>query len=356
MDILLNFYQAYSEYAAKFLGFWGDKGSRFFWLYLLSSLIIAYAVFRHQKKRDKTQDRFLTFLFPKSVWSHPDAWLDVRYFFFHGLIGHFFIAGLSTMGLLSGLHLTIGIESYDGLNNVSQFGTHLTLGVAVLVLTILVIIGDFISFFIHYLQHKVPLLWQFHKVHHAGEVMHPLSNAREHPIDNLTYNFFTNFIAGLVLGLILMVLNYKPSMLTVLGFSITTTIFNLGAYHFRHSHIWLKWPGIWSKLLGSPAHHHVHHSRHPDHLDKNFAFKFPVWDILFGTYIMPEDNKDVEFGIVEDNSELNSCINLYMIPFRDAYRVLKGTYNNGETSKPVGDASLNQTLIRAADLIPEPKI
>ena len=356
MDSLLNFYQAYGEYAAKFLGFLGDKGSRFFWLYLLSSLLIAYAVFQHQKKTDKTQNQFLSFLFPKSVWSHPDAWLDVRYFFFHGLIGHFLIAGLSYLGLYYGIQLTIGIEPYDRLSDVSQFGSHLTFGVAVLVFLIISVVGDFISFYIHYLQHKIPLLWQFHKIHHAGEVMHPLSNAREHPIDNLTYNFFSHFFTGIVLGLILMVLNYKPAMLTVLGFSVITTIFNLGAYHFRHSHIWLKWPGIWSKLLGSPAHHHVHHSRHPDHLDKNFAFKFPVWDILFGTYIMPEDNKDVEFGIVEESSELNSCINLYIIPFRDAYRVLKGTYNNGETSETVETASLNQSLIRPADLIPEPKI
>ena len=71
---------------------------------------------------------------------------------------------------------------------------------------------------------------------------------------------------------------------------------------------------------------------------------------------MPEDNKDVEFGIVEDSSELNTCINLYMIPFRDAYRVFKGTYNSGETSEPIGGASLNQSLVRSTDLIPEPKI
>ena len=74
------------------------------------------------------------------------------------------------------------------------------------------------------------------------------------------------------------------------------------------------------------THHHIHHSCHPDHLDKNFAFTFPIWDVLFKTYHMPEDNRDVEFGIVEDSSELNSCVNLYFIPFRDAYRVMKGSY------------------------------
>jgi len=48
---------------------------------------------------------------------------------------------------------------------------------------------------------------------------------------------------------------------------------------------------------------------------------------------MPENNADVEFGIVEDSSELNSCLNLYIIPFRDAYRVIKGTYEKSSNEK-----------------------
>jgi len=335
VDSFLKFFQAYGDYVTEFLGFMGDKGHRFYIIYLLASLTIAYFIFRHQKKTDDRENRFLSFLFPKSVWSNPTAWLDVRYFFFHGLIGHFLIFGLTSLGIYCGLQLTIGIEQFEQLGSVSKFGPHLSFVIAVLALITMVVIGDFMAFMVHYLQHKIPLLWQFHKVHHAGEVMHPMSNFREHPIDNLTYNFFTPFVVGLTLGIILLILGYTPSPLTILGFSLFSLAFNLGGYHLRHSHIWLKWPGIWSKVFGSPAHHHVHHSRHPDHLDKNFAFKFPIWDILFGTYIMPEDNRDVEFGIVEDSSELNSCINLYTIPFRDAYRVLKGPYKKEQNPDQV---------------------
>jgi sterol desaturase/sphingolipid hydroxylase (fatty acid hydroxylase superfamily) len=118
----------------------------------------------------------------------------------------------------------------------------------------------------------------------------------------------------------------------------------MAAYSLRHSHIWLKWPGVWSKILGSPAHHQVHHSRHPDHLDKNFAFMLPVWDILFKTYEMPEDNRDVEFGIVEDSSDLNSCMSLYTIPFRDAYRVWK----QGRKAQPSHSSETNP-LVDAAE-------
>ena len=333
MDSILNFLQAYSDYAAKFLGFITDKSHRFFGMYLLASLAIAYVIYVRQKQKTSGANTFLSFLFPKSVWSTPTAWLDVRYFFFHGLIGHFLLFGVTSLGIYSGLQLTIGMEQYGQLSSVSNFGPTLSLLIAFLALIIIVLVGDFLAFFLHFMQHKIPLLWQFHKVHHSGEVMHPLSNFREHPIDNLTYDFFINLGVGLVFGSILMVLGYTPTQLTIFGFSLFSTAFNLAAYQFRHSHIWLKWPGIWSKVFGSPAHHHVHHSRHPDHLDKNFAFMFPMWDLLFKTYVMPEDNRDVEFGIVEDSSALNSCVNLYVIPFRDAYRVLKGTYNKGTYGK-----------------------
>ena len=34
----------------------------------------------------------------------------------------------------------------------------------------------------HWLSHKVPLLWEFHKVHHNAEVLTPLTNFRLHPV------------------------------------------------------------------------------------------------------------------------------------------------------------------------------
>lgn len=294
-------------------------GHRLFFGFILISLLVAIFVFRSQKK----ETNVIQFLFPKYVWSNPSAILDVKYFFFHGLIGHFFFYGLAGLCLAIGVTSALGPEIGIMDNNISPHGPVLTGAIAVLFLVLVTMVADFIGWAIHYLQHKVPLLWQFHKVHHAGEVMHPLSNFREHPIDNIMYSIFVSLFQGLAWGFSLRALNYMPSDIEILGFSFFGVLFNASAYHLRHSHIWVKWPGVLSKVFASPAHHHVHHSRHPDHLDKNYAFMFPIWDILFGTYIMPEDNRDVEFGIIEDSSELNSCVNLYLIPFRDAYRLVK---------------------------------
>ncbi len=187
------------------------------------------------------------------------------------------------------------------------------------------LVVDFIAFYVHYLQHKIPILWQFHKVHHSAEVMHPLSNFREHPVDNLFYNIAIGLGAGATSGLAFNFLGYTPGLPTLLGVPLLMFLFNIVGYNLRHSHILLRWPGIWSKLFPSPAHHHVHHSCHPDHLDKNFAFMFPLWDVLFGTYVMPDDNRDVKFGVTEKDRghELNSCMKLYLLPFKDAWRMLR---------------------------------
>ncbi|WP_377191277.1 sterol desaturase family protein [Ruegeria meonggei] len=171
----------------------------------------------------------------------------------------------------------------------------------------------------------IPVLWQFHKVHNSAEVMHPLSNFREHPVDNFVYNVGIGMGSGAVAGLFFNMMGYAPSLPSLLGVPILMLLFNVVGYNLRHSHVWLRWPGVWSKVFPSPAHHHVHHSFHPDHLDKNFAFMFPLWDVLFGTYIMPEDNKDVKFGVTEKDrgNELDTCAKLYVNPFKAAWRLYR---------------------------------
>ncbi len=49
---------------------------------------------------------------------------------------------------------------------------------------------------------------------------------------------------------------------------------------------------------------------------------FPVRDVIFGTYTMPEDDRDVQFGVPEEQGRnLDTVLNLYLVPFRDAFRL-----------------------------------
>ncbi len=43
----------------------------------------------------------------------------------------------------------------------------------------------------------------------------------------------------------------------------------------------------------------------------------PVWDVIFGTFCLPETNKDVKFGLGNgEEADYNSVIGLYLVPFQ----------------------------------------
>jgi sterol desaturase/sphingolipid hydroxylase (fatty acid hydroxylase superfamily) len=327
-----------------------DPDARIYVLYLATSALFALGVFlRIRRTRQDEASGFLRFLFPRKVWDHPSAWLDLRYFFFHRMTGHFLATGGGVFATAAVLLLLTGGAGLPDATEATVLEGWKGLAASAGFMVVAMVVGDFTAFYVHYLQHKIPLLWQFHKVHHSAEVMHPLSNYREHPIDNLVYTLTIGATYGVVLAVAAHSIGYLPDTLSLLGVPIFMFLFNLTGYNLRHSHIWLRWPGRWSMIFPSPAHHQVHHSCHPDHLDKNFAFLLPVWDVIFGCYVMPEDNRDVKFGVTEKDrgQELNSCLNLYILPFRDAWRLMTRT----RRAKPAAAAD---SASPAQDITPQP--
>jgi hypothetical protein len=49
--------------------------------------------------------------------------------------------------------------------------------------------------------------------------------------------------------------------------------------------------GFFSLLITGPQYHRIHHSSRPEHIDKNFAELFPVWDVIFGTVWRPKPDE-----------------------------------------------------------------
>ncbi len=296
---------------------------RIFWLYLCSSSVLAFYVFYISAKHDSatklTVRAFVRFLFPTEVWRRSSAWLDVRYFFFHQIF-RVVIYGTFLTGVLNlTFEFITNGPSPTGGSKLTIDSNIADIAISTAYMFVLIAFIDFAAYGIHYLQHKVPILWEFHKVHHSLEVMHPLSNYREHPIDNIVYAAGTGLAYGLLMGFASNLFGYVPDMPHLLGVPLLIFAFNILGYNLRHSHVWLRWPGRWSVLFASPAHHHIHHSYHPDHIDTNFAFLFPFWDVLFRTYHLPETNKDVRFGLsAQPTTEYKSCLGIYFIPIRSA--------------------------------------
>jgi sterol desaturase/sphingolipid hydroxylase (fatty acid hydroxylase superfamily) len=145
-----------------------------------------------------------------------------------------------------------------------------------------VVLSDFLIYWGHRLQHSIPFLWRFHKVHHSAERLDWLAAHREHPLDSI-------YTIGLI-NLPMLIVGFPMEILAgVIAFRGIWAI-------YIHSNVRLS-IGPLKKIIGSPELHHWHH-----HLDRdagNYANISPLMDILFSTYVCP-DHEPEAVGIKEE--------------------------------------------------------
>lgn len=142
----------------------------------------------------------------------------------------------------------------------------------------LLVTKDFFQWCVHNVLHRVPALWEFHKVHHSTEVMDWLSNWRFHWIEIVIYQTVL----------------YIPA--TLLGFTPAAifgcAVFSTTAGHYAHSNLRGS-IGPLGYLFNNPEMHLWHHV-HPDHgpQNRNFGISLSVWDWLFRTAYVPGRDPD----------------------------------------------------------------
>jgi sterol desaturase/sphingolipid hydroxylase (fatty acid hydroxylase superfamily) len=139
-------------------------------------------------------------------------------------------------------------------------------------LLVAVLILDLAIWAQHLITHKVPLFWQFHRMHHADRDMDVTTGLRFHPVEVLASMLLK---IGLVYAL-------GPSALAVLAFEILLN----GTSLFNHANLalplWLDRP--LRLILVTPDMHRVHHSTLRYEHDSNYGFCLSLWDRIFRTY------------------------------------------------------------------------
>ena len=297
-------------------------GTRFSWLFLASALVIAMIYYRHDKTERWSLQGAMAKVFDKEVFLHPSAMLDYRYAIANYLLrllafGLFLASSAEIASLTTGL-LDHQIGAVDP--ETARAGTLISLFTAIL----LVLALDFGLFFAHYLMHKVPLLWEFHKVHHSAEVLTPLTVLRMHPIDMIINSWVVGLCVGIVNGAyVYWYPNPADAKWLVLS-NVVVFAFYFFGYHLRHSHVWIMFPRGIRQIVSSPALHLIHHSTDRKHWDKNFGRIFILWDRLVGAAYIPAEREDIRFGIgTEEDGQYNSVYRLYMLPFQKAARLIR---------------------------------
>ncbi len=313
-DLFINSYKGYANYLWKEITQPGWH-NYFYWLILVSVFFLILEVVIPWRKKQP---------FPRKGF-----WMDAFYMFFN-----FFLFSLIIYNALSNVVSNLfndGIAAVSGIdlgaiNPLKQMPYWSVLLIGML-------IRDFVQWWVHRLLHRVPRLWEFHKVHHSVEQMGFAAQLRYHWMENIVYR----------------TLEYLP--LALLGYGLydffIIHIFALAWGHFNHANITTpgyvsggvvggligivlanslldvhlfenvseigKW-GVWAastaggalilgpfmrKLFNSPEMHIWHHAYElPE--DKpygvNFGLTLAVWDYLFGTAYIPRDGRDIRLG------------------------------------------------------------
>jgi sterol desaturase/sphingolipid hydroxylase (fatty acid hydroxylase superfamily) len=301
---------------------------------LPSAFVIAFAfVLLKPRRRGRTRLRTAwRVMISSRIWLHPSTLLDYQYV----IVGAFAFSALFGYTLLTGLG--VSHVASEGLTRL--FGPYDAPGDLPLYAKGLIIFGLYMAFefaywFDHFLSHKIPFLWEFHKVHHSATVLTPFANWRVHPVDTIVYMNIQALVVGGASGLI----QYFAGD----AFSLTSTAISGMLYalymalwgHLQHSQLWISCTGLAGRIFLSPAHHQIHHSRTPIHFDKNFGASLALWDWLFCTLHIPQrHNEHIRFGTHGD-AHLKSLVPSVLYPFHFAVKRLIAMLPNSSSASPM---------------------
>jgi sterol desaturase/sphingolipid hydroxylase (fatty acid hydroxylase superfamily) len=290
-------------------------------IFILSALLLAAWFYRSETRRHRSFSLggFARFVMPSAVFLHPSARVDYRFYLANAVFLSYVKLSVRVTGVVGLLHVSDIVRSWcEGVIGPSVGTPGLT--AQVLYTLALVLALDFAKFLAHLLQHKIPLLWEFHKVHHSAEVLTPVTNFRLHPVDVIVEQVLSALAGGVVVGVFASMYPTGVAELTILNIGAIYFLYFLAA-NLRHSHIPLHFGWRLSHVFSSPYMHQLHHSSEARHWDRNYALIFSFWDWLFRCIYVPRGREEFKLGLSgPPTREFDAAWKLYVVPFRNVWR------------------------------------
>ena len=157
----------------------------------------------------------------------------------------------------------------------------------------------------HRLNHRVPLLWRFHAVHHADRELSASSGLRFHTGEIVLSSCVRLLVLPLLGMTVGQVLVYEAVLLPVILFHHG----NVGVP--ARADRWLRW------LIVTPWMHWVHHSDYQPETDSNYSSVFSFWDRIFGSFRLVADPRSLTLGLDHtERSDWATLPGMLAMPFR----------------------------------------
>lgn len=158
----------------------------------------------------------------------------------------------------------------------------------------------------HRINHRIPLLWRFHRIHHNDPKM-----------DVTTANRFHT-------GEIVLSSALRIPVIALLGTHLWELVLYEGlmfaVVQFHHANValppWLD--RALRAVVVTPAMHKVHHSRRQLETDSNYSALFSFWDRIGRTFRLREDLSTLRFGLDGwDGEEDQSFLGMLRGPLKE---------------------------------------
>ncbi len=204
----------------------------------------------------------------------------------------------------------------------------------VLQVFLFILIKDFFRYWFHRALHEVPFLWRIHAAHHSVERLYWLNGIRAHPLEIFGQALFYAIPLALV----------QPSA----EIALVAIVLQLSIGIFQHSNIDLNL-GFWEYIFSIGDNHRYHHYPDKGVGDSNYGGEFIVWDILFGTFHKPKDERPHDrIGIGTAPDYPMTVAGLLIAPFLPNQKVF-GRGSDEATEGEIKPSAADQPVLHPAE-------
>lgn len=173
-----------------------------------------------------------------------------------------------------------------------------------------VLLMDSWTYLWHRLNHRIPFLWRFHRVHHADAKMDVTTASRFHT-GEIVFSSLLRIPLIALFGIhVWELLLYETLMFAVV--------------QFHHANIVLpdRLDRVLRLFIVTPAMHKVHHSRWQPETDSNYSSFLSLWDRLGRSFKMRKRLEDIRLGLddldAEEHTTMSGLLKMPLVSLKRA--------------------------------------
>jgi sterol desaturase/sphingolipid hydroxylase (fatty acid hydroxylase superfamily) len=169
-----------------------------------------------------------------------------------------------------------------------------------------ILLLDYSLWWWHWMNHRIPLLWRFHLVHHVDRDLDASTGLRFH------------------FGEMALSTAFRMAQVRILGTDpAATSIWQLLlilSVLFHHSNVELP-PATdraWTRVFVTPRMHGIHHSDYASETNSNWSSLLTWWDFLHGTFREDIPQQAIEIGVPAYQKPEDVTVGkIVTLPFRE---------------------------------------